>query len=408
MGVMSEFVWEARAATGEVRKGSMEADNEDAVQNRLRQQKLTPTKVKKKGSFSLASLSFGSGVSQKDLVTFTRLLATMIDAGLPIVQCLDILSGQTENKVFGKVILDVKAGVEQGATFSDALRKHPAVFDPLYCNLVQAGEAGGILDTILNRLAVYNEKSVKLKRQLRGAMVYPSSVLVIFLGVLGVLLGWVIPSFKNIFKDLGSEDDMPGITKLVIAASEAFIHNLPIILVLLLGAIFGTSYAYRQPAGKKFFHRMMLKLPIMGPVMRKIAVARFTRTLGTLLSSGVAIMDAMEIVAKTAGNVIIEEGIMYTRLKISEGKNMAEPLTQTGVFPPMVVQMIGVGEQTGALDAMLNKIADFYEEEVDVAVAALTSLIEPAMMVGIGSTVGTVLIAMYLPIFSLAGKIKGD
>ncbi len=404
---MAEFVWEARSTTGELRKGQMEAETEDAVQNKLRAQKLTPTKVKKKG-YDWSKLRIGSGVSQKDLVTFTRLLATMIDAGLPIVQCLDILGNQTDNKTFAAVIGDVKSTVEQGATFSEALRKHEDVFDPLYCNLVQAGEAGGIIDTILNRLAVYAEKNVKLKRQLRGAMVYPSVVLFVFGAVLGVLLGWVIPSFKNIFKDLGSKDDMPVLTQIVISVSESFVHNLPYFLVLLVAGTVGVSMVYRRPNGKRFFHRLLLRLPVIGDVLKKIAVARFTRTLGTLLTSGVAILDALEIVAKTAGNMVIEEAIMYTRARISEGKNMAEPLTQTAVFPPMVVQMIGVGEQTGALDTMLNKIADFYEEEVDVAVAAMTSLIEPVMMVFIGGTVGVVLIAMYLPIFSMAGKIKAD
>jgi type IV pilus assembly protein PilC len=404
---MADWVWEARGPTGEVRKGQMEAEDEEAVESRLRQQKLVPTKVKKKGK-GLAGFSIGSGVGQKDLVTFTRLLATMIDAGLPIVQCLDILGNQTDNKAFAAVIADVKSQVEQGKTFSESLRRHPAVFDGLYCNLVQAGEAGGILDTILQRLAVYNEKSVKLKRQLRGAMVYPSVVFVVFMAVCGVLLGWVIPSFKNIFKDLGSKDELPKITSLVIGASEAFVGNLPIVLILLVGAVGGTMFAYSRENGKRTIHRLMLRLPIIGDVLRKIAVARFTRTLGTLLSSGVPILDALEIVAKTAGNMVIEEAIMVARQKISEGRNMAEPLMEANVFPPMVVQMVGVGEQTGALDAMLNKIADFYEEEVDVAVAALTSLIEPFMMVGIGSVVGTVLIAMYLPIFSLAGKIKSE
>ena len=403
---MAEWVWEARARTGELKKGAMEAENEDAVNNRLRSQQLTPTKVKKKGR--TFNFSIGSGVGTKDLVTFTRLFATMIDAGLPIVQCLDILQGQTENKRFAAVLRDVKASVEQGSTFSDALRRHPAVFDNLYSNLVQAGEVGGILDTILNRLAVYYDKNMKLIRQLRGAMVYPSVVLIVFFGVLGILLGFVIPSFKTIFKDLGSKDELPALTQMVIAVSEAFVGNILYVFVFLIVATFALIFIYRQPKGKKFFHRLMLHLPVMGPVLRKIAVARFTRTLGTLLSSGVPIMDALEIVAKTSGNVIIEEAIMYTRLRISEGKNMAEPLTQTNVFPPMVVQMVGVGEQTGALDAMLNKIADFYEDEVDVAVGALTSLIEPVMMVGIGGTVGVVLIAMYLPIFSIAGKIKAD
>lgn len=405
---MAEFVWEARARTGELRKGTMEADDEPAVQARLRGQQLVPTKIKKKGAGFKLNLGFGGGVDLRDVVTFTRLFATMIDAGLPIVQCLDILCNQTDNKIFAVVLRDVKASVEQGATFSDSLRKHPKVFDQLYVNLVQAGEVGGILDTILSRLAVYNEKAIKLRRQVRGAMVYPSSVLVIFSGVLGILLGWVIPSFKNIFKDLGASDELPWLTQVVITLSEAFIGYLPFIIVAGIGLAVAGSYFYKTPRGRKLFHRFLLRAPVMGPVLRKIAVARFTRTLGTLLSSGVPILDAMEIVAKTAGNVVVEDAIMYARAKISEGKNMAAPLMETNVFPPMVVQMVGVGEQTGALDTMLSKIADFYEEEVDVAVAAMTSLIEPIMMVGIGGTVGVVLIAMYLPIFSIAGKIKAE
>jgi type IV pilus assembly protein PilC len=403
---MPEFVWEARGKTGELRKGVMEAETENTVQTRLRSQQLNPTKVKKKSR--QFQINIGTGVGPKDIVTFTRLFATMIDAGLPIVQCLEILQGQTENKRFGAVLRDIKGSVEQGATFSDSLRKHPKVFDPLYTNLVQAGEVGGILDTILNRLAVYIEKAMKLRRQLRGAMVYPSAVLFVFAGVLSVLLIFVIPSFKTMFKDFGAKDELPALTEFVISVSEAFVGNFPIVFIVVVGSTVGAIWGYRRPAGKKFAHKMLLRIPIMGPVMRKIAVARFTRTLGTLLSSGVPILDALEIVAKTAGNVVVEEAIMYTRLRISEGKNMAGPLTETNVFPPMVVQMVGVGEQTGALDTMLNKIADFYEDEVDVAVAALTSLIEPFMMVGIGGTVGVVLIAMYLPIFSIAGKIKAE
>jgi len=402
---MSEFVWEARARTGELRKGVMDADDEPAVQARLRSQQLMPTKIKKKGK--AFSFKLGTGVDLKEIVTFTRLFATMIDAGLPIVQCLDILCNQTDNKSFAVILRDVKANVEQGSTFSDSLRRHPKVFDALYTNLVQAGEVGGILDTILNRLAVYNEKNMKLKRQVRGAMVYPSVVLFVFSAVMVILLGFVIPSFKNVFKDLGSSDELPALTQGVISLSEFFIHNVLFFILGLAAFVFGAVQAYRNPKGKKIAHKTMLKLPVVGNVLRKIAVARFTRTLGTLLSSGVPILDALEIVAKTAGNVIVEEGILYTRLRISEGKNMAGPLTETNIFPPMVVQMVGVGEQTGALDAMLSKIADFYEEEVDVAVGALTSLIEPVMMVGIGGTVGVVLIAMYLPIFSIAGKIKG-
>jgi len=403
---MAEFVWEARARTGEVRKGSMEAESEDAVNQRLRAQQLQPTRVKKKSK--ALSIQIGTGVGAKDIVTFTRLFATMIDAGLPIVQCLDILQGQTDNKAFANILRDVKSNVEQGATFSDSLRRHPKVFDHLYVNLVQAGEVGGILDTILNRLAVYIEKAMKLRRQVRGAMVYPSIVIFVFIGVLTILLTFVIPGFQTMFKDFGAKDELPALTKFVMAVSAVFVGNILWILLGVTALVFGVGYAYRTPKGKKFVHRLLLRLPIVGDVLRKIAVARFTRTLGTLLSSGVPILDALEIVAKTAGNVIVEEAIMYARARISEGKNMAQPLMETNVFPPMVVQMVGVGEQTGALDTMLNKIADFYEEEVDVAVAALTSLIEPALMVGIGGTVGVVLIAMYLPIFGLADKIKAN
>jgi|HubBroStandDraft_2_1064218.scaffolds.fasta_scaffold04290_2 type IV pilus assembly protein PilC len=403
---MTEFVWEARARTGELRKGSMEAESEDAVNQRLRGQQLQPTKVKKKGK--TFTFQFGSGVKATDIVTFTRLFATMIDAGLPIVQCLDILQGQTDNKIFGGVLRDVKASVEQGATFSESLRRHPKVFDPLYTNLVQAGEIGGILDTILNRLAVYIEKAVKLQRQVRGAMVYPSIVICVFFAVLTVLLVFVIPGFQTMFTDFGAKDELPALTKMVMAVSQAFIHNILFVILGVAGLFFALSYANKTPNGKRRIHKILLQMPVVGNVLRKIAVARFTRTLGTLLSSGVPILDALEIVAKTAGNVVVEEAIMYARLKISEGKNMAGPLTETGVFPPMVVQMVGVGEQTGALDTMLNKIADFYEDEVDVAVGALTSLIEPVLMVGVGGTVGVVLIAMYLPIFSIAGKIKAE
>jgi len=403
---MAEFVWEARARGGELRKGSMEAESADAVDTRLRAQQLQPTKVKKKGkSFSF---QIGTGVGTKDIVTFTRLFATMIDAGLPIVQCLDILQGQTDNKLFAVILKDVKSSVEQGATFSDSLRRHPKVFDHLYVNLVQAGEIGGILDTILNRLAVYIEKAMKLKRQVRGAMVYPSIVLVVFFGVLSILLLFVIPGFEHMFQDFGSKEELPALTRMVMAVSRAFTGNILWIFLGVTGFLVGFSYATKTVRGKKIFHKTLLRLPVMGEVLKKIAVARFTRTLGTLLSSGVPILDALEIVAKTAGNVVVEEAIMYSRMRISEGKNMAQPLMETNVFPPMVVQMVGVGEQTGALDTMLNKIADFYEEEVDVAVSAMTSLIEPVMMVGIGGTVGVVLIAMYLPIFSIAGKIKAE
>lgn len=402
---MAEFAWEARGRMGEMRKGTMEADTEAAVHARLRAQQLNPTKVSKKFSMNF---QLGSGVDSKDLVKFIRQFATMIDAGLPLVQCLEILANQEPNKYFQGVLRDIKATVEQGATFSDALRRHPKIFDDLFTNLVQAGEVGGILDTILNRLAVYIEKNVKLVRQIKGALSYPTIVIFIMIGVMTVLLGWVIPAFENMFAEFGAKDGLPAITKFVIALSRGFISWLPLLVLLAIGSVTGFIFFYKSRPGKRLVHKTLLKLPVMGPTLQKIAVARFTRTLGTLLSSGVPILDALDIVAKTAGNVIIEEGLMFARARIAEGRNLADPLREANVFPSMVVQMVGVGEQTGALDTMLNKIADFYEDEVDVAVAALTSMLEPILMVIIGGMVGTVLVSMYLPIFDLAGKIKAD
>ena len=406
---MAEFAWEARTRTGELRKGVMEADGPEVVEQRLRQQQLNPVGVKRQARALSLNFQLGSGVKTKDLVTFSRLFATMIDAGLPIVQCLEILASQQTNKIFGAVLRDVKTAVEQGASFSDSLRRHPKVFDQLFVNLVEAGELGGILDTILSRLSVYLEKRQKLQRQLRGAMIYPSIVIVIAAGVMTVLLTFVIPAFENMFKDFGGgKECMPKLTQIMMSLSHNFITFMPFLILAGIGLTFGGGYLYRQPKGKYQVHRLILKIPIIGPVLRKISVARFTRTLGTLLQSGVPILDALEICARTSGNMIIEQAIMYVRARISEGKNMGEPLIETNVFPDMVVQMISVGEQTGALDQMLNKIADFYEEETDIAVAGLTSAIEPILMVGVGGMVGVVLMAMYLPIFSLAGNIKAN
>jgi type IV pilus assembly protein PilC len=400
---MPEWVWEARARNGELRKGSMEADSSDVVESRLRGQQLQPTKVKKKPRE--LRLSLGSGVRDKDLVVFTRQFATMIDAGVPLVQGLEILSAQGENPRFGAILKDIKAFVEQGGTFSESLRRHPAVFDALFVNLVAAGEVGGILDTILNRLAEYIEKRNKLKGQVKSALAYPIGILIVAMIVIAVMLGFVIPSFKGMFSDMGGEDSMPALTQLVITLSETFIDQFHFIFILIVGLSFGISYSFRVPKTRRMWHRLLLTIPIVGPVMRKIAVSRFTRTLGTLLGSGVPILDAMGIVAKASGNMVVEEAIDATADRVREGRTMSEPLMETGVFPPMVVQMIGVGEQTGALDTMLNKIADFYEEEVDVAVDSLTSLLEPLMMVFIGGIVGVILIAMYLPIFSIAGSV---
>jgi type IV pilus assembly protein PilC len=403
---MAEWVYEARTRAGEVQTGIIEADSKEAVQSRLRARQLNPVKIKKKGR--QIGLSFGTGVDAKELVIFTRQFATMIDAGLPLVQCLDILSTRGENKALNTILKDVKDYVEQGGTFSEGLARHPKLFDELFVNLIRAGEMGGILDTILNRLAGYIEKRVKLARQVRGAMVYPVAIFFIAMIVVVIMLAWVIPSFKGMFAEFGAADQLPALTQFVIGASEGFIANVHWIVLIVAAVVFSFTWIYRQPAGKHFFHRALLVLPILGPVMRKISVARFTRTLGTLLSAGVPILDALDVVKKSAGNVVVEGAIHQTSEKIREGRTMAEPLMETNVFPPMVVQMIGVGEQTGALDTMLNKIADFYEEEVDIAVAALTSLLEPLMMVFIGGIVGVILISMYLPIFSIAGKVNAE
>ncbi len=406
---MAEFSWEATGKNGEVKRGTMVAEDEGIVRTKLRGQQLQVVKMQKKPANIALKMDFqfGTGVTGVDVVTFTRLLATMIDAGMPIVQCLDILGSQTENKHFGKIVKDIRTTVEGGSTFSAALRRHPKVFDNLYTNLVQAGEEGGKLNEVLTRLAEHREKAMKTARKVKGAMVYPSIVLVIFLGVLAVLLGWVVPSFESTFKEMDPKGDgLPWLTQQVANVSRAFVSNFGWIVLFIVVSIVSFVLFYRTPAGKKKCHAWFLKAPVFGDLIRKVAVARFTRTMSTMLTAGVPILDSLEIVSRTVGNVIIEEAILHTRAKVSEGRNIAEPLTESGVFPPMVVQMIGVGEQTGTLDVMLKKIADFYEEEVDTAVDAMTSLIEPAMMVGIGGTVGVVLIAMYLPIFGMAGKFK--
>jgi type IV pilus assembly protein PilC len=401
---LKAFVWEARTRSGDLKKGVMEAESAEAVQNKLKMQQLSPVVVKKQ-PIQITLPSIGTGVKTNDIVIFTRLFATMIDAGLPIVQCLEILSTQAENKRFGKILSQVRSSVEGGLTLSDAMRRFPKIFDNLFVNLVAAGEAGGILDTILQRLSQYMEKAQKLKRRVKGAMSYPIVVLCIAAVVVVVLLTKVIPVFEKMFKDFGG-GKLPAPTQLVIDLSYAMRHYLPYIVVGVALLITGWRLILRTRKGRLAWDGMLLKLPILGSVLRKTVVARFTRTMGTLLSSGVPILDAMEIVGKTAGNVVVQDGIMFVRARISEGKDMSTPLMETGLMPPMVVQMISVGEQTGALDAMLSKIADFYEEEVDVAVAAMTSMLEPLLMVFLGTVVGGLVIAMYLPIFEMAGNIK--
>jgi type IV pilus assembly protein PilC len=399
---MPKFEWQGQNRHGETVEGTIEAEDKEAVLDRLRADNIVPRKVKKVAKDF--NINIGTGVTHQDMLIFTRQLATMIDAGLPLVQCLDILGTQTDNKRFGAILLSVKGYVETGATFSEALRKHPKVFDELYVNLIAAGEIGGILDTILQRLSEYIEKAVKLKRQVKSAMVYPISILCIAIIVIAVMLGKVIPVFEEMYQEFKGAT-LPEPTQVVIAISNSFTSNWYWYFGSLFSFIVFMGWTLKNPKGRKVFDAVILKAPVIGSVLRKIVVARFTRTLGTLLSSGVPILDSLDICAKTSGNKTVEAAIYYAREKISEGKDLASPLMETGVFPSMVVQMIGVGEQTGAMDQMLQKIADFYEEEVDVAVAAMTSLMEPIMMVFLGGLVGGLIIAMYLPVFELAGNI---
>ncbi len=397
------WLWTGVSKEGQERSGEMEAADAGVVNDRLRQMGINPSKVKKKPLEIKIDLSFGR-VPRKNLIIFTRQLATMIDAGLPLVQCLDILCTQQDHAGFRKALGEIKARVESGSTFADALREHPKVFDELYRELVAAGEVGGILDTILNRLVVYIEKAAKLAGKVRGAMVYPAIVLVIGVGVTIVLMVFVTPTFEKMFKDFGGT--LPGPTQVVVDISHFLVGNGVKMVVGLVAFAFAFGAALRTEKGTRIWHRVVLYIPIVGQVVRKTAVARFTRTLGTMISSGVPIMDALNVVAKTAGNKVVEDAILHVRAKVGEGKTIAQPLGETKVFPTMVVQMIGVGEATGAMDQMLSKIADFYDEEVDAAVAAMTAAIEPIMMVFLGGVVGGFLIAMYLPIFTIAGAIK--
>ena len=400
---METYVWTGRTRDGKRQKGEMTAKSKDEAISTLRKQNILVTSVSTRTSKLNLNLSFKTSVSDKDIVVFTRQFATMIDAGLPLIQCLDILAKQTENKTFASAINDIRQDVEAGSTYADALRKHPKIFNDLYVNMVAAGELGGILDTILNRLSKYIEKSIKLKRQIKSAMAYPSTIVAVAVVVIVVLLVWVIPIFAKMFTDFGGV--LPAPTRMVIGTSDFMQHNILVIIGAVALIIFGLNRYYKTPNGRRTVDRLALRLPIFGLLIRKIAVAKFTRTLGTLISSGVPILDGLDIVAKTAGNKVIEEALYATRQSISEGKTLAEPLEQTQVFPPMVVQMIAVGETTGALDAMLSKIADFYDEEVDSTVSTLTSLLEPMLMIFLGVVIGFIVVAMYLPIFKLAGTI---
>lgn len=394
---MPNFEWKGVNKSGQAATGVIEAANQSAVEQMLKAKQITATSIKAKKEKKVG----GGSVALKDLVIFTRQFVTMIEAGLPIVQCLEILGNQQPNANFKAIILDIKAQVETGSTFADALRRHPKVFDNLYCNLVQAGEVGGLLDNVLGRLATYLEKADKLRKEVKGALTYPIITLVVAVGAVAILLLFVIPTFEKMFADFGRE--LPAPTKFVIGVSKW----LQAYIVYMIGGIAGFIFLFKQALRNQKFHygfdKFMLKVPLFGDLIKKSAVARFTQTMGTLLGAGVPIMDSLDIVASVAGNMIIEEELRAVKTAIGEGKQMTEPLKASVVFPSMVVQMIEVGEQTGAMDAMLNKIASFYEEEVEAAVGAITSAIEPAMMVFMGGIVGGLLIAMYMPIFSLAG-----
>ena len=405
---MGTFAYTGRNRQGVVKKGEVSARTRDEAMEQLRRQNivvinLDERAVKEGGGWTF---ELGGGVTDKDLVIFTRQFATMINAGLPLIQALEILASQSENKQLRKAVGEVRIQVEGGATFADALQKHPKVFDELYVNMVHAGEIGGLLDTILGRLAKHIEKAMKLKAQVKAAMVYPAAILGVAVIVISVLMIWVIPIFAKMFAEMsGGKIGLPGPTQIVIDVSnfmQSYIFHL-VIGAVLAGS--GIKKYYATPKGRLAMDRMFLKLPIVGELIRKTAVAKFTRTLGTLITSGVPILDGLSITAKTAGNKVIEEAIMAARMSISGGKTIAEPLSKGEIFPKMVTHMISVGETTGALDAMLGKIADFYEDEVDQAVASLTSLLEPMMMVFLGTLIGFIVVAMYLPIFQMAAAI---
>jgi type IV pilus assembly protein PilC len=401
----SVFMWEGKTRQGAVQKGELAANSKEEVIALLRKQNILPINVSAKPKE--LKLSFGAPkITDKDIVILTRQLATMIDAGLPLVQCLDILGSQTENKALGKIVAQVRTDVESGSTFADALKKHPKVFDNLYVNMVAAGEAGGILDTILQRLATYMEKFAKIKAQIKSAMIYPSVILTVAVAVVALLMIVVVPMLANMFAEAGQALPLP--TRIVISISN-FLKGWGGLSIL--GVIIIFFVALRQTRktekGLRMTDGIALKIPVAGSLIQRVAVAKFTRTLGTLLTSGVPIMEGLLIVSRTAGNKVVEESVMYTRQSVSEGKTLAEPLSKSKVFPQMVVQMIAVGEATGALDNMLNKIADFYDDEVDAAVATLTSMLEPMLMIFLGITVGFVIVAMYMPIFQMGSTIGG-
>ena len=406
---MPVFVWEGKTAQGKILKGEMEAASQEAVFARLRSQRIQPipARVREKGKGLEKELTipgFGAKVTAHDVMLFTRQFATMIDAGLPIVQGLDILAQQSENKAFRNTIKTIKQDVESGFTLADALKKHPKVFDDLYVNMVAAGEVGGVLNTILNRIAIFIEKAAKLKSKVKGAMIYPCTIVVVAVAVVTVLLLFVIPVFAELYGGMGKA--LPAPTQITINISNFFRAYFMYMGVALVGAGVAIKMYYKTEHGRFNIDGLMLKLPVMGDLIRKVAVARFSQNMSILLSSGVPILDGLAITAKTAGNKVVEKAIMTARISISQGRTVAEPLTESKIFPPMVCQMVAIGENTGALDAMLKKVAEFYEDEVDTAVANLTALMEPVIMVVLGIILGGLVISMYLPIFQLGSLVQ--
>lgn len=403
---MAQFEFRGTSRGGQTVTGIRAASSREALDSNLRRESITPLKIMEKGrGIAIPKFKWGGKVKSKELAVFTRQFSVMIDAGLPLVQCLEILSSQQENKAFARMLAGVRGTVEGGSSLANAMRNYPKAFDDLYTNMVEAGESGGILDTILQRLSTYIEKAVKLKRSVQSAMIYPVAVVVIAGGVVVLLLWKVVPIFTTLFAGLGVTLPLP--TRIVIGLSHFVASFGPILIVLLILLGAGLRWYYGTPPGRMLMDSLVLKIPVLGPLMRKIAVARFSRTLGTLITSGVPMLESMDITARTAGNGVIERAISQVRKAIEGGRTIVDPLRETGVFPNMVVQMIGVGEQTGALDNMLQKVADFYEDEVDAAVADLLTALEPMIILFLGIVVGGVVISMYLPLFSLIGKLAG-
>jgi type IV pilus assembly protein PilC len=406
---MPTYVFKGRNRMNEIVNGERVADNREALRQILRREQVTLTSVKEKGrEFGIPKLAGRRKVNSKDLAIFTRQFSVMIDAGLPLVQCLDILSQQQQNKHFQQVLAQVRQDVEEGSTLAAAMSRHPKVFDQLYSNMVEAGETGGILDLILQRLSTFIEKIVKLKRDVVSALIYPAAVILLAIVAIAVIMIVVIPQFQNIFLGLlGPGEPLPLPTRIVVGLS-GFLAGWGglCLLVVIIGVSVALHFYYKTPSGRKRIDGLLLKLPILGSIFLKIAIARFSRTLSTLLSSGVPILQSLDITARTAGNVIIEEGIVSIRTAVEQGKSFVEPLRAADIFPHMVSQMVGIGEQTGALDSMLGKIADFYEQEVDAAIANLLTLMEPALIGFLGVTIGGIVISMYLPMFTLIGKLS--